>query len=79
MTTTSRLLQVLWAVLLSVAAAIGVLLGLSGLFDLIEQDVIRLSLLGEIAVGFGVALVAGTLGFGYARNAFTRPNPPGAA
>ncbi len=79
MRTGSRLLQILFAVLLLVAAAIGALLGLSGLVDLIKQDVVRLSLLGEIAVGFGVAVIAGVLSVGYARGAFTRQNPPGAA
>ena len=78
MITTSRLVQVLWAGFLFVAATIGALLGLSGLVDLIKQDVIRLTLVGEVAVGFGVAFVAGTLGIGYAR-ALTRGNPPGAA
>jgi hypothetical protein len=75
----SRIVQVLWAGFLFVVAAIGVIIGLWGFVDLVQGDVVRVSLLGEIGVGLGVGITAGVLAVGYVRGAFTRAHPPGAA
>ena len=78
MSTSSRLRHVLWGGFLCGAAALGVLLGLSGLAKLIEQDVVTLTPLGETVVGFGLALVASSLANDHIRSGFTRGQPPGA-
>jgi hypothetical protein len=75
----SRIVQIVWAGFLLIVAAVGVLVGFFGLVELIDGDVVRVSLLVQMGVGFGVGITAGTLAVGYVRGAFTHAHPPGAA
>jgi len=78
MSVTNRLLAIVLAIVLLLAAGVGALLAVSAVGDLFTNQVGVLRGVGEFVAGFIMAIFAGMLGFVYARQAL-KPRAPSAA
>jgi hypothetical protein len=78
MSITNRFVALIFALVLLLATAVGVLLGVSAIGDLLNDQIGTLKGIGQGIAGLVLALLAGGLGIATARRAL-KPRAPGAA
>jgi len=78
MSRANRFIAVLLAVVLVLATGVGALLAVSAVGDLFAGQVGALKGVGQLIAGLVLAILAGALGFTYARRAI-KPHAPSAA